>query len=273
MDGDLVARPAAVRHVPRLRCLEVIETVELSPRMRQIVLGGEELDGFVSLAPDDHVKLFLPPGVDPVLPRPGPDGLAWPQDRPRPVARDYTPRLFDPGRRRLSIEFALHGDGPATRWAQAARPGTRIAIGGPRSSRPPADDGAPILLVGDETALPAIAETLLRLSPGTPVVALVEVEDRGEERALPGATHASVSWLHRNGAAPGQPERLLAALRTALPWVVRQQRLSAWVACEIDTARQLRQVLIEEAGLRRERIRAAGYWRRGEAGAHQRIDA
>jgi NADPH-dependent ferric siderophore reductase len=40
------------------------------------------------------------------------------------VTRDYTPRRFDAGTRELCIEFALHGEGPAARWARArASPG------------------------------------------------------------------------------------------------------------------------------------------------------
>ncbi|HKO53158.1 MAG TPA: siderophore-interacting protein [Polyangiaceae bacterium] len=49
-----------VRHPLQVRLLEVVRTESLSPRMRRITLGGPELAGFVSLAPEDHVKVFFP---------------------------------------------------------------------------------------------------------------------------------------------------------------------------------------------------------------------
>jgi NADPH-dependent ferric siderophore reductase len=48
--------------------------------------------------------------------------------------------------------------------------------------------------------------------------------------------------------------------------------LHAWIAGEIDVARRLRRHLIDERGFPRSQIKAAGYWRKGEAGAHARIE-
>src|SRR6266568_4230449 len=74
-----------------------------------------------------------------------------------PVMRDYTPRRFDAVQRELDIEFALHGDGPAATWAAQAAPGQRVMIGGPRGSFIVPTDFDWHLLIGDETALPAVA--------------------------------------------------------------------------------------------------------------------
>ena len=64
-----------VRHETRLRLLQVREVSRITPKMVRIVVGGDELAGFVSAAHDDHVKLFFPqPGEEkPVLPAPGPE--------------------------------------------------------------------------------------------------------------------------------------------------------------------------------------------------------
>jgi NADPH-dependent ferric siderophore reductase len=43
----------------------------------------------------------------------------------------------------------------------------------------------------------------------------------------------------------------------------------AWLAAESTGARRIRQYLFEERGFSREQIKAAGYWRNGEAGAHE----
>jgi NADPH-dependent ferric siderophore reductase len=268
--------PVRVRHQPRMRLLEVIRVEQLSPRMRRIVLAGADLDGFTSAAADDHVKVFLPePGAErPTQPAQGPDGPIWPQDKPKPAMRDYTPRRYDPTVGELSIEFVLHDvggpqGGPASEWAAQATPGQWLGIGGPRGSMLIPDDYDGYLLVGDESALPAIARRLEEMRPGTPAVVLIEVADAAEQRHLPTAAQAAVTWLHRNGA-PAGTTRLLAD-------AVGAQKLPpgdvhAWIAGEIETARTLRRLLMEQAGMARAHVHAAGYWRIGEAASHTRLD-
>ena len=109
-------RVRRVRHELKLRTLVVAQVTYPHPTLARVVLQGEDLADFVSLSFDDHVKLFVPDGAG---------GEA---------RRDYTPRAFDTARRELVIEFALHGDGPATRWARQAAPGQTLRVGGPRGS-------------------------------------------------------------------------------------------------------------------------------------------
>jgi len=269
--NSIIRTPVRIRHEMRLRLAQVVRVDAISLRKRRIVFRGAELEGFVSAAADDHVKLFFPAkGQDrPILPTLGPNGPSFPDDGPRPIARDYTPRLFDPNERELVIEFVLHGDGPASEWAAQAKPGQWLGIGGPRGSLIIADDYDAYLLLGDETALPAIARRLEEMPPRVPVFVVIEVEDRGEERYLPTAADARITWLHRDHAAAGASPLLETALKT-LPFP--QGDIHAWVACEIEVARRLRSYLIDERGLSRSQIKAAGYWRRGEAGAHTRIE-
>jgi NADPH-dependent ferric siderophore reductase len=268
---NVITRPLQrVRFETKSRLVQVLRIEPLSPRMRRIVLGGEALEGFASAAADDHVKLFFPaPGQDqPALPASGPNGPVFAEGL-RPVARDYTPRRFDPATRELSIDFVLHGDGPATSWATQAKPGMWLGVGGPRGSLIVPDDFDAYLLVGDETALPAIARRLEEIHPGAVAIAVIEVADRKEERYLPTAANASITWLHRNGTATGSPDLLEKALRSLdLP----EGEIYAWLAGEIDTIRKLRCHLVEERHLPREHVRAAGYWRIGEAAAHGSID-
>ncbi len=246
-----VSAPLRVRHELRRRALTVLRIEPLSPRMRRIVFGGPELDGFTSLGPDDHVKLFVPvEGGD-------------------TVARDYTPRRHDAASGELSIEFVLHGEGPATAWAGSARPGDTLVVGGPRSSLLAPTDPPFTLLAGDETALPAIARRLEEMEPGTPTLALIEVADRDEERHLPSASQVAIRWLRRNGVPPGTPTLLGQALESA---IVPSGPVQAWLAGETEVIRALRRHLVEERRIERTSIRAAGYWRRGEAGVHATVD-
>ena len=92
--SDTLRTPRRLRHELKFRTLRVAEVQDLTPTLRRIVLEGADLDGFVSLGFDDHVKIFpVAEGQAPVLPTIGPDGPVFPE--PRPVARDYTPRAYD----------------------------------------------------------------------------------------------------------------------------------------------------------------------------------
>ena len=271
--NSITRTPLRVRHETRIRLVQVRRVEALSLRMRRVVLGGDALDGFVTAAADDHVKLLFPaPGQEqPTLDRGG-RGSGGPavDDAARPVMRDYTPRRFDAAAGELTIDFVLHGDGPASEWAASrARPGGWLGVGGPRSSVLIPEDYDAYLLVGDETALPSIARRLEELRPGARAVALIEVADGGEERFLPSAGNVSLVWLHRDGAPPGETRLLHGALASlALP----DGDVHAWIGCEIQTARDLRAMLLERHGLPRNRISAAGYWRLGEPGASGRLD-
>ena len=87
----LLRIPRRVRHELKFRTLTVASIEDLTPTYRRIVLEGADLDGFVSLGFDDHVKIFpVAEGQAPVLPTLGPDGPVFAE--PRPVMRDYTPR-------------------------------------------------------------------------------------------------------------------------------------------------------------------------------------
>ena len=121
--------------------------------------------GFVSAAPDDHVKLFfLPDGEKkPTLPSMGSRGLEFPDGLPRPAHRDYTPRRYEGAAGELDIDLVVHGDGPASTWASRAAPGAYIGVAGPRGSFVVPDTFDWYLLAGDETALPAIGRRLREL--------------------------------------------------------------------------------------------------------------
>src|ERR1700734_3620439 len=227
-----------VRHETKMRLLQVREVGRPTPKMVRVVVGGEALAGFVSAAHDDHVKLFFPqPGHDkPVLPTPTPNGPVYPEGAVRPAARDYTPRRHDTAANTLTIDFVLHGEGPAATWAAQARPGQFLGVGGPRGSFVVPDDFDWYLLVGDEAALPAIGRRLEELPAGTRVVAVIEVADAAEEQRLDTHARAEIHWLHRQGAVAGHHALLQKALaELELP----AGEAYAWVAAEASAAKAL----------------------------------
>lgn len=248
--------PYRVRHETKRRRLVVRDVKKLSPHMTRVTVGGDELAGFTSLGFDDHIKLFFPEAVS--------DERDVNGD-PKPVSRDYTPRHYDAATNTLEIDFALHEAGPATQWAETARPGDILNIGGPRGSLviPTGFDWH--LLIGDDTALPAIGRRLAELPRNARAVVLAEVDTADDEISFAHAANASIIWVHRNGGELGSPDRLAEALRTL---VFPAGDYYAWVACESLTAKALRAQLVAEKGSNPKWLRAAGYWRRGATAVH-----
>ena len=260
-----------VRHQTKTRMLQVRDVIQLTPKMVRIIVGGDALAGFVSAAHDDHVKVFFPqPGQEkPVLPTPSPNGPVYPEGALRPAARDYTPRRYDAAANTLTIDFVLHGDGPATAWAAQARPGNFLGVGGPRGSFIVPDDFDWYLLAGDETALPAIGRRLEELPAGARAIIVVEVADAGEQQRFDTRARIETHWLHRDGAAPGDQSLLQRAI-AELPLPPGDGY--AWVAAEAATAKALRRLLIDERGLCKDRVKAAAYWKRGAVAVHETYD-
>ncbi len=258
-----------VRHPLKMRLLQVLHTTQVSPQLLRVTLGGADLEDFVSASFDDHVKVFFPVnGADkPVLPQVTPDGIAFPEGQPRPPARDYTPRRYDAAKRELDIEFVLHGDGPASTWAAQARAGQYLGVGGPRGSFvvPAAFDWH--LLIGDDTALPAIGRRLEELGPPTRAIVVVEVADAAAQIPLPTQAHLDLYWLHRGDAPEGS--QLEAALRKlTLP----RGEGYVWAAGEAAAMKAVRQYLVSERGIDKRRIRASAYWKRGDSAVHETLD-
>lgn len=232
-----------VRHETRRRELTVARVATLSPHFRSITLTGDELPGFVSASFDDHVKLFFDTGAE------------------APVGRDYTPRHYDEGARELTIEFALHGDGPAADWAAGAQPGQRLLIGGPRGSFVVPVEYDWHLLTGDETALPAISRRLEELPAHAKAIVIGQTADVADRRSFKTQAALQLRWVDDGDA-------LLAAVR-ALP--LPAGRGYAWCAGEASAMAALRRILVDEKGHDRHAIRAAAYWKRGAAAHHENL--
>jgi NADPH-dependent ferric siderophore reductase len=254
-----------VRHEPRRRLLTVQQVERITPQMARITLGGD-LAGFVSASYDDHVKVFFPlPGRnEPTLPEPGPDGTV-PEGVERSPGRDYTPRRFDADR--LVIDFALHDAGPATSWAAQAKEGQKLAVGGPRGSFVVTDDFDWYLFVGDETALPAIGRRLEELRAGARAVVVAAVTGREEEQRFESRAAVETVWVHRPLSQATDPAPLVDAVRgLTLPSTGDGY---AWAAGESQTAKLLRRHFVDERGLNKAWVKAAGYWKQGATAIHE----
>ena len=263
--------PATVDHPVVLRELEVLRVTDISPRMRRITFGGAQLgafsrDGlhlpaFVTAAPDDHVKVFFARNGqrEPVLPRQDDGHLDWPHDGPRPIHRDYTVRRFDAAVCELDLDFVRHERGAASKWAERATPGMRLHITGPPRSQIVPDGVDWYLLIGDETALPAIGRWLEELPVAAAATAIIEVADAAEEQPI--QTAANIRWLHRDGADAGTNQLETAVRALVFP----SDNVYVWGAGETGIMRPIRRYLRTERGLPKERVALTGYWKHAPA--------
>ena len=239
----------------------VLRTERLTPHMIRVVLGGAGLTGFAVHGYTDHyVKLIFPrPGVWYPVPL---DMAAVRRDLPReqwPQLRSYTVRDWDPVAGELTIDFVYHGDrGLAGPWAAAARPGDEVMFLGPGGAYAPSPEADWHLLVGDESALPAIAAAVKRLPAGAPARVFVEVAGPEEEQQLASTGQVEVVWVHRSGRTVG--EALVAVVRA---FEFPPGAVHAFVHGEAGFVKELRHLLRFERGVAREKLSISGYWRLG----------
>ena len=241
-----------LRHETRRRTLTVTTVDQLTPSMLRLGFTCADFADFVSAGFDDHIKLFFP-GAPP---------------GERPLMRDFTPRAFDTARGLLTIDFAIHEAGPATAWATGARVGDTLEIGGPRGSMVVPDDFDWYLLIGDETALPAIGRRLEELRASVPVTSFVLLSDERDAQAIATQAHWTPHWISRR---KGQKDAatVLEALKDYQPPAGEGH---VWIAAETSIAKAVRAYVVDILGHPKEWVKAAGYWKQGETDAHERIE-
>ena len=247
---------------PFFREVRVTASRRLTPSMQRVTFAVPDLE---DLPLDElHVRLLLPPedrpaNLPPVWPMLTASGaLSFPTGADTLLVRVYTVRHVDLARGEVDIDFVLHptAERSAGGWAAACRPGDVAGLLGPGGGAIP--QAPRVLLLGDETALPAIARMLEAASPGSICEAIIEVDGPEDEQALAGP----VEWLHRHGAAPGTKRRLVEALARRQP----SDDLYVWAGCEFDAFRDIRRHVRSIWKMPRDRHMVAAYWRRGVAG-------
>lgn len=215
--------------------------------MVRIVLGGDGLDTFEP-APfsDQYVNVVFPPPE------------ASPADQ-RPIGRRYTIRNWDADTRQLTIDFVVHGDvGTAGRWANSAQVGDLLEVVGPGGGYAPDPEADWHLLVGDESATPAIAASLERLESGARALVVLLVDDSDSHQSLPSAANVDTHWVYR--AADPANANILAAVVASLTFP--DGRVHAFVHGEASETRAVRTHLLGDRGIEKANTSISPYWRR-----------
>jgi NADPH-dependent ferric siderophore reductase len=263
--------------VTELLTLHVLRTARVSTGFVRVTLGGEDAARFRPMGYDQWFRLFIPVADDAVLSRlPDKlDTLAYLRylaiaRTQRPVLRNYTVRAYRPDGPQgaeLDVDFVLHGtpedgtSGPAATWAQTCAPGDAVAILDEGITFPAAAAHDRVLLVADETGLPAVAGVLASLGRETTGVAVVEVPHADDVQDLVGPAGVEVRWVVRDDphALPGPA--VLAAVQ-ALP--VPAGPVTAWVVGEQALVAGARRHWVG-AGVPKQDVTFCGYWKAAKA--------
>lgn len=202
---------------------------------------------------------------------------------------------------RVVVDVVVHGgdQGPGERFASEAHVGDRAVVLLPRRGVPfggiefVPPEGADLLLVGDETAVPAICAVLEQLPYDARGAAYMEVPHPDDVLGVEGPAGVDVTWLVRGDRPHGaaltaavtayvegsavtleEPEEVDADLWETPTWsssgedvvgVADEADLYAWIAGEAGTVTSLRRWLVKERGIDRSQVAFMGYWRRGVA--------
>jgi NADPH-dependent ferric siderophore reductase len=239
----------------------VRSTTWVTPSMVRVVLADGDLDGFVMPADTDtYVNVALPPAgapydevFDPKQVRDEQPPEHW------PLRRRYTVRAWDAEKRELTLDFVVHGtEGVAGPWAAGVQPGGVLVFEGPGSGYRPDPEADWHLMLGDESALPAIAASLEAVPEGALVVARLVCDGADHELPLTTRGDLDLQWLHRSGD-PSDVDLLVDSVRElAFP----RGRVHAFVHGEADEIRAIRRHLLLERGLSRSDMSCSPYWRR-----------
>ena len=248
--------------------MTVAAVSELGGGRRRITYPAKEFGDFRLVGADEYFGLLMPrPGAALTLPDGSRENVRaaiadLPEDE-RPDLRWYTIRAHHAVNETIDVDIVTHCEpgadsGPGSAWACAAQPGDRVAFrSGGALFRGHECDG-PVLLVADETALPALA-AIADAHPKVLERATIHVEV-ADEAALTAYTFgaADVTVHVRTNGVPGS---------VVLP-VLREGRLGAvdyaWICGEAGMVTEGRRHLVKEVGVDRRQVLFSGYWKLGQ---------
>lgn len=144
----------------------VIGSERLSKTMLRLTFSSNAFVGQTAIScADTYMKLVLPD----------------PQDPENSLMRSYTVRSHDPLAGTVEVDFALHGQGGvAAAWAEQAKIGDSALFKGIGGGYNPSVEAPWHLLIGDDSALPAIAAALDRLAPGSTAQVILVAHSKEE---------------------------------------------------------------------------------------------
>lgn len=250
---------------------EVVKSERISPNFVRLTLAG--LHGLENWGADHWCRLFFTRQGQDVLALPTRTSeigwylqyLATPKAR-RPWVRAYTVREARPDVGEVDIDFVIHGDhdsmGPAAKFALEAKPGDRLGFD-QGSAFTPDHPHDWTLLVGDETALPAIAGICCALPESEKGIAIIEIPSAEDEQNFDAPAGLDIKWVVREESAQSYEKPGELALKALAETTLPNSEVHAHTIGEVGLATGARRHLIQERGIPKRNVDFAGYWRYG----------
>ncbi|MEV6860073.1 siderophore-interacting protein [Streptosporangium subroseum] len=242
----------------------VIRSIQISPNVVRVTIGGNELRRFRPVGFDQWFRLFITREGQETLHLSMTTGLtgyrqllSMPMST-QPIMRNYSVRAFRPAALELDIDFVLHDGGVASSWAGRVEHGRPVAILDEGINYAPATPPAWTLLVADESGLPAIAGVLASLGPGTRGAAYIEVPGAADIQPVTAPDGVTVHWLTRDDphAMPG-----VLSLSTVMNVELPVEPDYSFLVGESSLVTGLRRHLVKKRNISKSAISFCGYWR------------
>ncbi|WP_420037141.1 siderophore-interacting protein [Streptomyces sp. cg28] len=265
--------PRLVPKHPGLFRGEVVRSVRFSPSIQRVTVTGDAFATFPWRGYDHWFRLFFKLPHQDSFELPHLSGAKWWEpylalpEQVRPHCANYTVAGFRPESAELDIDFVVHcgptgeAEGAAAIWACATTPGDPMALLDQGLLFDCPDDASEVLVVADESGLPAMGGVLRSLPRGTVGRVIQEIPAHGDRRELHAPDGIQVTWVVRDdaGAVPGA---------AALEELRRHEKVSdtgyAFVVGESTLATEGRRHL-HRAGLPKDRITFSGFWKHSGA--------
>ena len=243
---------------------EVVDAVRISPHFVRLTIAGDDLAGWRDLGFDQWFRLAVPTSGETRF-----DNLSETYDTAgylkylmlpkttRPVIRNYTVRQFRAEALELDIDFVVHGDdGVAGPWASGLPLGASVALIDQGCGYRPLDADRQ-LLIGDESALPAVVGILRDLPRDARGDALIEIPDLADQQQVDPPEGVAVHWIVRPPDAPVGRTALEHLRELPFP----DGTVNAFAAGESKLATGARRHLVNERGVPKSNVTFCGYWR------------
>lgn len=234
---------------PKLRLTQVHTVQDLGPHMRRIVLRGDDLKDFPVGQESAHVKVIVPqPGETKPKLEFNFGAKKW--------IRSYTVRAFDAKQHRLTIDFSVNNhSGIVADWAVQARPGDYLGIGGPGPVKHTDFSADWHLIVGDFSALPALAATIEKLPTNSKGYVLAQVPTVQDQQHIDIPPNMNFQWIVNSDVSRNE---LLKHIQK-IDWMDGQPAI--FIASEESQMKAMHGYVKTQPGYTTAKTYASGYWK------------
>ncbi|WP_166975191.1 siderophore-interacting protein [Brevibacterium atlanticum] len=237
--------------------VSLVGTEVLSAGYMRLTVTGDGLRAYTDPRPGDAFKIYLPSRPGRPVPAPSYDEqghLQWPDDLDggRPLVRCFTVRSSDAESSNLTFDVLLHEEGATAQWLAEAAVGDRIGFTGMRTEFVDTAEAQTHLLIGDRSALPAIAAIAESL-PDTKRTVVIALGTEADAAALGLPDSAEITFV----------DDAVGLVSTVSGFAKTDARTQVWIGAEAAVVKEIRRDVLGRGPLSRDAMHASAYWKAG----------